>query len=89
MNIERFHNEIAMRLGYERIVKDKRIMISIDEVDEPCVVLKIQGHNDVRIKASESSNDIELKDFPISQNDIMAIADAVHLAYIQANAFPF
>lgn len=29
MNIERFHNEIAMRLGYERIVKDKRISISV------------------------------------------------------------
>ena len=32
MNIERFHNELALRLGYERIVKDKRILISVEEL---------------------------------------------------------
>jgi len=45
MNIERFHNELAMRLGYERIVKDKRILISVEESEEPLVTLKImQGY---------------------------------------------
>lgn len=47
MNIERFHNELAMRLGYERIVKDKRILISVDESDDPCVTLEVQGEKDV------------------------------------------
>ena len=35
MNIERFHNQLAMRLGYERIVKDNRISISVEESDGP------------------------------------------------------
>lgn len=35
MNIERFHNELAMRLGYERFVKDKRILISIEDSYAP------------------------------------------------------
>ena len=38
MNIERFHNELAMWLGYKRIVKDKRISISVEESDTPCVI---------------------------------------------------
>lgn len=33
MNIERFHNKIEMRLGYERIVGDKRITIAIEAPD--------------------------------------------------------
>lgn len=39
MNIERFHNELTMWLGYERIVKDKRFSISVEESDVPCVML--------------------------------------------------
>ena len=85
MNKERFHNSLALSLGYERIVKDKRITISIEEIDEPCVVLKIQGHNDVRIKASECLNNIELKGMPAFLEEINIIADAVHQAYIVAN----
>ena len=37
MDIERFHNELAMRLGYERIVKDKRILITVEDSDDPWV----------------------------------------------------
>lgn len=40
-NKEKFHNELAMRLGYERIVKDKKIQISLEESDDPWVTLKI------------------------------------------------
>jgi hypothetical protein len=43
MNKERFHNALALSLGYERIVKDKRIAIQVDEADDPWVTLKIQG----------------------------------------------
>ena len=31
MNKERFHNALALSLGYERIVKDKRITIQVDD----------------------------------------------------------
>jgi len=31
MNKERFHNQLALNLGYQRIVNDKRININIDD----------------------------------------------------------
>ena len=55
MDIERFHNELAMRLGYERIVKDKRIGIAVEESDDPWVILRVEGSDDFRFKASCSS----------------------------------
>ena len=45
MNIERFHNELAMRLGYDCIVNEKRIHISVEDSDNPWVILKVQGHD--------------------------------------------
>ena len=62
MNIERFHNELAMRLGYERIVNDKRIQISVEESDDPVVTLKVQGHDDIRFKASNVKLDVLSED---------------------------
>ncbi len=85
MNKERFHNEIAMRLGYERIVRDKRISIEIEESDDPWVTLKIEGCPEiVRFKASDPSNGLDLKDIPAMQDEIMYIADATHQAYIES-----
>ena len=82
---ERFHNALALSLGYERIVKDKRITIEVDEADDPWVTLKIQGHPDVvRFKASDDTNEVELNSIPAMQEDIKQIFDAVHQAYIQA-----
>lgn len=50
---ERFHNALALSLGYERIVKDKRITIDVDDFDDPCVKLKYNGCPEVvRFKAS-------------------------------------
>ena len=86
MNKERFHNALALSLGYERIVKDKRITIEVDEADEPWVTLKFQGHPDVaRFKASGDVNDVELNISPAMQEEIKNIIDAVHQAYIEAN----
>ena len=81
MNIERFHNELAMRLGYERIVNDKRILISVEESDDPVVTLKVQGGEDIRLKASGNTECI----VPESPKEISMIADAIHLAYLEAN----
>ncbi len=86
MNKERFHNALALSLGYERIVKDKRISIEVDEADDPWVTLKIQGHPDVvRFKASGDAKGVELNKIPTMQDEINTIADAVHQAYILAN----
>ena len=86
MNKERFHNALALSLGYERIVKDKRITIQVDEADDPWVTLKIQGHPDVvRFKASDDANGVELNNIPAMREEIKSIIDAVHQAYIMAN----
>ena len=77
MNIERFHNELAMRLGYERIVKDKRILISVEESDAPVVTLKVQGCEDIRFKASDDTLKVVLE----NQKEIMEIVDAAHQAF--------
>ena len=84
MNIERFHNELAMRLGYERIVKDKRISISVEESDEPCVVLTLQSGEVIRIKASAKSDDAKLQTYPEMRDEIRKVSDAVHKAYIES-----
>lgn len=81
MNIERFHNELAMRLGYERIVNDKRILISVEESDDPVVTLRVLGGEDIRFKASDDTGRILNGD----QIDIKNIVDAVHQSYSEAS----
>lgn len=84
-NKERFHNALALSLGYERIVKDKRITIEVDENDDPWVTLKIQGHPDVvRFKASGDANGVELNNISVMQNKMRLIYDVAHQAYIEA-----
>ena len=89
MNIERFHNELAMQLGYERIVNNKRILISVEDSDFPCVTLKVQGHDDIRFKASDNAEDVKLAFIPGMQNEIRIIVDAVHQAYIRSTSDSF
>ena len=81
MNIERFHNELAMRLGYERIVKDKRIQISVEESDDPWVTLKVEDGDDIRFRATDSPEEMDVKATP----EIREFIDAVHQACLNAN----
>ena len=85
---ERFHNALALSLGYERIVKDKRITIVVDDSDDPWVTLKFQGCTEaIRFKAS---GEAEADAVAIGmQKEIQVIADAVHQAYIQATRSQF
>ena len=90
MNKERFHNALALSLGYERIVKDKRITIQVDDSDDPWVTLKFQGRPEViRIKASDDADASLATDASELRDDIKEISDAVHQAYIQATTSPF
>jgi len=83
---ERFHNALALSLGYERIVKDKRITIEVDDSDDPWVTLRFLGcPKTIRIKASDDNYEIKLKNIPVGQEEIRLIMDAVHQAYIDAN----
>lgn len=84
---ERFHNALALSLGYERIVKDKRISIQVDDSDDPWVTLKILGCPEiVRFKASGEADGVMAAEI-ISEfrDEIKEIADAVHQSYIVSN----
>ena len=87
---ELFHNALALSLGYERIVKDKRITIQVDDSDDPWVTLIFQGCQEViRIKASGDADAPLSEKIAVMQDEIDNIADAVHQAYIKATTNPF
>ena len=86
---DRFHNQLALNLGYQRIVNDKRINISIDDKqypDDVMVSISIDGFSrPICYKASEGldQNDLDCID-ENGYDDIKMIIDAVHQAYIEA-----
>ena len=89
MNKDRFHNQLALNLGYQRIFNDKRINISIDDKLYPndvMVSIGVVGFLQlICYKASEglSQNDLD----SLADNgyeDIKLIVDAVHQAYIDS-----
>lgn len=77
-----------MRLGYERIVKDKRILISVEESDDPWVILRVEGSDDFRFKASCSS-EMNYDALPEMREDVVDIMNAVHQAYVDASTYRF
>lgn len=90
MNKERFHNALALSLGYERIVNDKRITISVDDSDDPWVTLTFQGGPEVvRFKASGDADSALTAEKLELRDEMKEIADAVHQAYLQATSNPF
>ena len=89
-NKDRFHNQQALNLGYQRIVYDKRINICIDDkqcLDDVMVSISIDGFSKpICCMASEglSQSDMDCLD-ENGYEDIKIIVDAVHHAYIEAN----
>ena len=82
---DRFHNALALSLGYERIVKDKRITIQVDDTDDPWVTLKFQGRPEVvRFKASSEADAVETVVAPEMLSELKVIIDAVHQAFKEA-----
>ena len=88
-NKDRFHNQLALNLGYQRIVNDKRINISINDKrypDDVMISISIDGFSKpICYKASEglSQNDMD----SLGENgyeEIKIIVDAVNQAYVQA-----
>ena len=93
MNKERFHNQLALNLGYHCIVNNKRINITIDETqypDDVIVSIGVEGLKPICYKASEglSLDDMDSLD-ENGYEDIKIIIDAVHQAYIQTTTNPF
>lgn len=94
MNKDKFHNQLALNLGYQRIVNDKRINIIIDDKQYPydvMVSISIDGSSrSICYRASEglSQNDMDCLD-ENGCEDIKMIVDAVHQAYIEATKILF
>jgi hypothetical protein len=94
MNKDRFHNQLALNLGYQRILNDKRINISIDDKqypDDVLISISVAGFSKpICYKASEglSHNDIDCLD-KNGYEEIKIIVDAVHQAYIHVSTRQF
>ena len=76
MDIERFHNELAMRLGYQRILNES---ITIQETDDPIVSLKVPGCDEISFKASEGLEAMNAQIFP----EVKEIIDIVYQTYLE------
>ena len=89
-NKDRFHNQLALNLGYQRIVDDKHINICIDDMqflDDVMVSICIDSFSKpICYRASKglSQNDMDRLD-ENGYDDIKMIVEAVHQAYNDAN----
>ena len=94
MNKERFHNALAMALGYEQILNDKRYKIIVDEkADDPKIIIKdADGIILLSIRVSEVKG-IKQECLVINNdsvnNDLNKIVDAIHQAFIKVTTKPF
>jgi len=52
-----------MWLGYERIVKDKMISISVEESDTPCVIQTLRSSEVITIKPFDKLNSVDVQQF--------------------------
>ena len=91
---DRFHNQLALNLGYQRIVNDKRISISIDDKlypNDAMISICVEGQSKpMCYMASEGLNQNDKNSLDDNgYEDIKIIVDAVHQAYIQATTNPF
>lgn len=87
-NKDRFHNQLALNLGCERILKDTRYSIKVEYNEQDPPVVSIMGSNNESIVFNASENLEKDKGTDLTP-DIKQIYDAVHQAYIQASSTPF
>lgn len=97
MNQEVFHNHLALSLGYKRILQNKQISITIDDIvfpNNPRITLDVfDGKLKLIYNASQNTEDIGTVILPEQkrlikahalEDEIKIIIDATHQAYIQA-----
>ena len=87
-NKDRFHNQLALNLGCERILKDTRDSIKVEYDEQGFPVVSITGLNNERIVFNASEN-FEMDKRTDLTPDIKQIYDAVYQAYIQATSTSF
>ncbi len=85
---ERFHNQLALNLGYERIIKDNRYDISIEYRESDRPILHIKGSNNVNIEYDPSEETDSIL-FHEMDSDLKIIIEATYQAYIKATTSMF
>ena len=80
---ERFHNQLALNLGYERIVNNKRynIKIEYDKQDIPVVTILWHDNQSYIIHAIDNEFDLDMSNL---SPEIKEIVDAIHRAYLES-----
>ena len=93
MNKDVFHNQLALLLGYECIVKDKSIDIRIDDKDNPDnpeVTVRLDGQDEtICFKTSQTLIPGYFDELYVLNDRYREIVDAVYQAYIKAISNPF
>ena len=64
--------------------RPEAIKISVDETEDPWVMLKIDGGEDLRFKASEELLEVKSLMNHEMREEIKLICDAVHHAYVES-----
>ena len=102
MNQDVFHNQLALSLGYKRILQNKQISITIDDIafpNNPRITLDVfEGKYKFIYNASHNTDDVatiilpkqkELMKANALDDEIKVIIGATHQAYIQATTNTF
>lgn len=87
-NSEKFHNQLALHLGYERIVKNKRFNIKIEDADVPMIRIDVVDTLlKINFRASETADEVmnnpKMKALGL-EDEINTIINVVHDAYIES-----
>ena len=88
---DKFHNQLALHLGYDRIVKDKQFNIKIEDEDVPRVIEIAGSSAKIKFIASDEISEVldkmnnyeQIKALGIG-DEISTIINAVHTAYIES-----
>lgn len=94
MNKDRFHNALALLLGYKRIINGDVVRFSIDDKinpDDPKITIKnSRNQKTISFKASETACVDSMMDSSKEvKAEVVLIVDSVHKAFIQATTDTF
>lgn len=88
MNRDRFHNQLALSIGY-KLINDKRFTLEVEDSDDPRITLKVQGYGDIRFKASGDTKQVNCFSESEMREEINEIIEASQMAFIQASNYRF
>jgi len=88
MNRDRFHNQLALNIGY-KLIKDKRYTLLVEDSDDPWITLKVKGYGDIRFKASSGTKQVNCGVESEMREEINGIIEASQMAFIQASNYRF